>query len=695
LLNFNKNFPAMTCGTFTSRRFWRLPLPFLALLFACCTFQPGHAQWAPTNGPPGGNVYSLLAVDSVVFAGTNGAGIIASADHGLNWTPSNTGLPELMVFSLARRGNDLYAGCQYVICRSADNGNSWTGVYQQPTYQDNSLLATNDSTIFATSRGVGILRSDDNGLTWTPSNTGLPSADIQALFADAGYIFAGVHHCGLYRSNDNGLTWNSVGFSGATPFAMNRAGGLLFCGVDNKIWRSANDGVTWTEMLSTGSNILAIVSDFTGLYAGTCCDGIYFSADNGGTWAQKNNGLEDQQVNALAFSGPALVAGTYSLATARSLDHGNSWETTNCGMGNQLITALCSSGNRLYTGSWGAGVFTSGDGGVTWQDLGLQEHGESVLAIAGKDTLIFASGVSGLFRRTLASAGWVKLTGFPDFYVTTLVVKGNWLLAGTWNGGLFRSADNGLTWQACTGCFNMSEITDIEVKGDTIFAYVSNDGLYSSWDDGGTWNSLGFKPGYNGAILTSNSGYLFLGSESEGMFRSPDNGISWEHINNGLLIGSWPLDIITIPGYVILAATSGIYITGNNGLLWTEAGTGLVSVGHYLRAIGDTLYCGTQFLSVWKRYLYNILDVDDPPGARQDFSVFPNPAGTLVTVRIPEGMDGNTRITLSGADGKTMVDRKITGSGKTLLDVSSLIRGLYLVRISDDKHCFSAKLVVK
>ncbi len=69
-----------------------------ALRFATCvalvTFfltMTATAQWAHTNGPYGGIVYSLLSAGTNLYAGT-GRGVFVSSDTGASGSAANTGL---------------------------------------------------------------------------------------------------------------------------------------------------------------------------------------------------------------------------------------------------------------------------------------------------------------------------------------------------------------------------------------------------------------------------------------------------------------------------------------------------------------------------------------------------------------------------------------------------------------------------
>jgi hypothetical protein len=75
------------------------------------------------------------------------------------------------------------------------------------------------------------------------------------------------------------------------------------------------------------------------------------------------------------------------------------------------------------------------------------------------------------------------------------------------------------------------------------------------------------------------------------------------------------------------------------------------------------------------------------------FSIFPNPAKNDLTVTHPAG-DRNSYIKLAQTDGKVVLTQKITsGSFQSILDISKLVPGIYLLTVNSDKTTITFKLM--
>ncbi|MCK9211931.1 MAG: T9SS type A sorting domain-containing protein [Ignavibacteriaceae bacterium] len=101
------------------------------------------------------------------------------------------------------------------------------------------------------------------------------------------------------------------------------------------------------------------------------------------------------------------------------------------------------------------------------------------------------------------------------------------------------------------------------------------------------------------AIATTGTG-IFVGTHSNGIFLSTDNGTTWVAAKTGLPSGSF-VYTLAIMGNDVLAGTSnnwGIYKTTNSGAQWTQSGLTGIPID-CLAQIGTNLFAGSTLFGVY------------------------------------------------------------------------------------------------
>jgi hypothetical protein len=111
------------------------------------------------------------------------------------------------------------------------------------------------------------------------------------------------------------------------------------------------------------------------------------------------------------------------------------------------VNCLLLDGSTLYAGT-GTGVYSSINEGGNWTPLnnGLTNLNITTLIIKGTDLFAGTNG-GGVFRSTNNGGSWTPVNkGLTSLEILSLAVKDNNLFAGTWNGGVSLSTDNGVNW---------------------------------------------------------------------------------------------------------------------------------------------------------------------------------------------------------------------------------------------------------
>ena len=169
---------------------------------------------------------------------------------------------------------------------------------------------------------------------------------------------------------------------------------------------------------------------------------------------------------------------------------------------------------------------------------------------------------------------------------------------------VWRTDDQGASWTPLSnGLTDLNAMALLAVPngsgGSDIVVGTAN-GIFRSADDGASWNasSTGIPPNLSIYALTSGpngSGgtNLYAGTYLGNAFRSTDNGASWTEVNSGLPLGQANVNALTTTasGTVLAGTGNGIYRSTNFGASWTRVFT---LYGLSFARNGATLYAGTS-----------------------------------------------------------------------------------------------------
>jgi hypothetical protein len=176
----------------------------------------------------------------------------------------------------------------------------------------------------------------------------------------------------------------------------------LFAGTIGHIYKSSDNGSTWTDStgIASGTIITSMVASGAAMVAGSA-DGIFVSTNGGSTWAASNSGLTDTRVSQLVTSGTKLFAVTLGRVFVSSTS-GATWTADTSGL--TRINCLLDLGTQILAGTDNDGAYVSSDGGATWTafNAGLPV-GARVWSLAATGDSVFAAGDTGIWRMPWSS----------------------------------------------------------------------------------------------------------------------------------------------------------------------------------------------------------------------------------------------------------------------------------------------------
>ena len=236
------------------------------------------------------DVHSLAFVDGdpahLLFGHHDG--LLESIDGGRSWHPLAT-QADAMEMSPAADRSIVIAGHE-VFTASTDGGETWRDIPADLPSLDIHGFARDPGDLqrmWAYPTSGGLWESHDGWTHWEQviqDNIMFPVATTQ----DGQTILYGLDVSGLATSADGGRTWTPLTTPPAYPFTTFTAttdGGVLLVGSPDGIFRSADQGRSWSKLRFKGSAFaIAATSDGQNIAVVTRETDVFRSSDGGQTW---------------------------------------------------------------------------------------------------------------------------------------------------------------------------------------------------------------------------------------------------------------------------------------------------------------------------------------------------------------------------------------------------------------------------
>ncbi len=295
----------------------RLPYCIAGFISLLVTLHPHlRAQWTMTGGPAGLSTHCLAASGSKLFAGTD-YGIYLTTDNGTVWKLVTPPSLSYTTVALQFSGERLYAGIfGRGIYVTTDFGATWEALNAGLTNSSVMDLDVSGDYMYVATRDAGIFRSTDRGAYWSLINNGLPETWIREIVASGPDVFAGTRYHGVVHSTDYGENWaeSNAGLAIKSIYVLAMKGSTVFAGGFGGVFSSTNNGASWNDLNTSGlSGAYFYDLAFSGadIFAGTD-DGPFLSTDDGASWTPIRTGLPDTTYcYALIVSGGYVFTATY------------------------------------------------------------------------------------------------------------------------------------------------------------------------------------------------------------------------------------------------------------------------------------------------------------------------------------------------------------------------------------------------
>jgi photosystem II stability/assembly factor-like uncharacterized protein len=441
---------------------------------------------------------------------------------------------------------------------------------------------------------------------------------------------AGIEPGRVFKTIDGGAIWTQIADLGegwwstlaidphapARVYASGWHTGHFFA-------RSLDGGENWESMTLEPGQLSVNDLRFHPTISGTMyviAPGLYRSIDAGATW-EKIPPLDMMSEGWALLLHPQTGLPWYIGHNGRGVlysgNGGVDWQARNDGLAglrpHEIATSLADPG-YVYVAADESGGFASNNGGQSWlvAEGEFLDRGISVAAHPYTPTIAFLGARRDVYKTVDGGQTWTRheLPGLPpenEMRVHALAIDPNdprvvYAGPGTWDftggpeyGWLYRSLDEGETWNVVTITLAISAVTDIEIDPtDSQTIYVATGrrfldstdrgtGILKTTNGGETWafvnegidvrsiSRLAIDAGnplvlYAGAVLENDSTY-------SGVYKTIDGGESWQQILGERRVSGLAIDPLLPATVYIGTYMNGIYHSTDGGANWErEAG---------------------------------------------------------------------------------------------------------------------------
>jgi photosystem II stability/assembly factor-like uncharacterized protein len=560
-----------------------------------------------------------------------------------------------------------------------------------------------------------IYKTVDGGQNWTVLTNGLPAPGLSRISLDilasdpqtlyASFVDQSYNLNGIYKTTNGGTNWSAISTTGIDQNALGGFGWyfshiyvnpynpneLFLLGIE--LWKSVNGGQSWdlanpewwTYEVHADKHAMHFLGADTWLL-GT--DGGLYKTTTAGEYWNDIDVIPNTQFYRVTTN-PFSPANYYGGAQDNGTTGGNitnydEWPRLFGGDGFTAVFDPTDPSVYYYEVQNGVIYFTNDDGAnFDVLDDGLDPDDRYnwdmpyFLSASQSQTMYCAS--HRVYRMDGAPYGtWEPIS--PDLTdgnifggafhdISTIAqspLNGDNLYAGTSDGNVWRSTNNGLNWDNVTAGLPERYVTSVHAsKTQPNTVYVT----HSGYRDGD------YIPHVNKSI---------------------NNGTTWVDISGDLP----PVavnDILPFEGkdsLLFLATDAGIYGTVNMGANWYRVGNNMpiiiVNDVDFNSATGR-LIAGTHGRSIMTYSLDSLLSVSAPELLLDmEIQLFPNPATDVVNIKLPSAKKPSIKI--FSVEGKLM-PVSITGSTTLTVDVAQYPKGIYYFVAEEGKHRVVKKFV--
>jgi len=306
---------------------------------------------------------------------------------------------------------------------------------------------------------------------------------------------------------------------------------------------------------------------------------------------------------------PNFIAALIATALTSAQAFGQ-WHPSAGTAGLNMQSLLGRNGISFAGGATGAYLSTDGAATFVRSNTGNDAVGPT-RGFASDRAYVYTCTSQGVFRSADNGLTWVPRSSGLSSLLTSGIMQVQSHLFVVGPAGVFRSDNQGDSWSAAG--LAGTDVRCITAIGSTLFVGTLNIGIYKSVDWGATWTaSNGGLSSTSVRAIEAKGTTLFAGGQiGTGVFRSTDLGASWTLLGGGLPVGSYRG--FATDGRVIVAGSfsAGVFYSVDNGSRWTAINSGLTDLSIFdLEVHQGTLTAATNTQGVFRFAMSNLVDLN-------------------------------------------------------------------------------------
>ncbi|MER3329586.1 MAG: hypothetical protein RIF34_08430, partial [Candidatus Kapaibacterium sp.] len=528
---------------------------------------------------------------------------------------------------LVRSDNNIYQLTDIGLLKSTNEGMTWLNIDSDIELNKvTDLEVLTEGQLIIVQEGKVIL-SDDEGFTWMDITNELSSSVVTNLeVMTSGMVVAATEN-GAFRWDGNSSSWLKLNLESQSnndailAIGEDGEGNLLISGSSSGISISNDGGLTFSA-LDLGINVGGTLSTITAMEL----DGsgnLWLGSDKGEIMTLNKTTLELEEVLNSEVIADAIVdiESNSTLGIIVTTKSKGAFSSTNGqnftkiqGSGNLVSNFEITSDNELLILDENGVSLGENSSSVT--KLNLAYDGSSVLAFSSEGNNKIAITSKGSLSGD--ANGFLRIGNYPDeeMVINELKVMGNITLAAT-NMGVFKLTNSNGVWAelvsgTITGnttsieisaqgkiligtengllvsediSFNNYEIVDftglldldrtvtsIDVASNGKISVTNESYLYTSDDEGKTFDAIdfGITIGLISTIKWDSQGNVYLGTNSNGLFKSTNNGLTFAKLT-GTLDNENIISIETQGNKLYVQTDNALMVSNNAGVTFENA----------------------------------------------------------------------------------------------------------------------------